>query len=112
MLQRIQNRLPKDFPQHVLEDLKVRTVMTLGRAQKTDYFGTEENVTKMKNKRYILGLGKTYKEDFPYLCVSFFTRASAMEVCFGDVDDEKANLAHSICQSLLKVSDFTRIDSL
>ena len=31
MLQRIANRLPKDFPQHVLEDLKVRTVMTLGR---------------------------------------------------------------------------------
>lgn len=31
MLQRIMNRLPKDFPQHVLEDLKVRTVMTLSR---------------------------------------------------------------------------------
>lgn len=67
MLQRIMNRLPKDFPQHVLEDLKVRTVMTLGRNQKRDYFSSEDNITKMKAKKYILGTGKTYKEDFPYL---------------------------------------------
>ena len=88
MLQRIGNRLPRDFPQHVIEDLKVRTIMTLGRNQKRDYFATEENVTKMKNKRFILGLGKTYKDDFPYLCISFYTRVSAMEICFGDPDLE------------------------
>ena len=62
--------------------------MTLGRNQKRDYFASEENVTKMKNKRFILGLGKTYKDDFPYLCISFFTRVSAMEICFGDPDLE------------------------
>jgi len=105
MLQRIPDkRLPRDFPQHVLEDLKVRTLITLGRSQRKDYFSSEDNITKMKAKRFILGLGKTYKDDFPYLCVSFYTRVSAMEICFGDPDLEQPNLAYSICQSLLKVS--------
>ena len=58
----------------------------------------------MKAKVFILGHGKTYKEDFPYLRVSFYTRVASMEVCFGDPDLEEANLAYSICQSLLKVS--------
>lgn len=51
----------------------------------------------MKSKRFILGLGKTYKEDFPYLCVSFYTRVASMEVMFGDPELEEANLAFSIC---------------
>ena len=98
MLQRIaNNRLPKDFPQHVIEELKARALLTLGRNQKQDYLSSEENVTKMKNKRQILGLGKTFKDDFPYLCISFFTRTTAMEVCFGDPDQEMPNLAYSIC---------------
>jgi len=59
--------MPKDFPQHVLEDLKARTIMTLGRNQKRDYFSSEENQAKMKAKKYTLGMGKTFKEDFPYL---------------------------------------------
>lgn len=65
---------------------------------------SEENVTKMRNKRHMLGLGKTFKDDFPYLCVSFFTRFTAIEVCFGDVEQEMPNLAYSVCQSLIKVS--------
>ena len=65
----------------------------------------EENITKMKNKRHLLGSGKTYKESFPYLTVSFYTRFTTMEICFGqDVDMEEPNLAYSICQSLMKVS--------
>ncbi len=78
--------------------------MTLGRSQKRDYFGSEENIEKMKKKRFLLGLGKTYKEDFPYLCISFFARTSAMEICYGDPKQEEANLAYSVCQSLIKVS--------
>ena len=97
MLQRIHNRLPKDFPQHVIEDLKVRTIMCLGRSQKRDYYSSEENVAKMKGKRFILGQGKSYKEDYPYLCISFYTRVAAMEVCFGDPDMEEPNIAYSIC---------------
>ena len=68
MLQRIQgNRLPQNFPAHVLEDLKVRTVLTLSKNQKKDYVQSEENVAKMKAKKYTPGLGKTYKSDYPYL---------------------------------------------
>lgn len=62
----------------------------------------------MKSKRIIPGLGKTYKEDFPYLTVSFYTRAVAMEACFGDPDLEQPNLAYSICQSLLKMTHENR----
>ena len=54
----------------------------------------------MKAKRFTLGLGKTYKEDFPYLQVSFYTRVASMEVVFGDPELEEPNLAYSICQSL------------
>ena len=104
MLQRIGGRLPQNFPLHVIEDIKVRTLMMLGRQQKAEYFSTEENVAKMKSKRVLPGLGKTFKDDYPYLCVSFYTRVSAMEICYGDPDEEEPNLAHSVCQSLLKVS--------
>ena len=58
---------------------------------------TEENVTKMKAKRLTPGLGKAFKEDFPYLQVSFFTRVSAMEACYGNPDLEEPNLAYSVC---------------
>ena len=51
----------------------------------------------MKGKRFILGQGKSYKEDYPYLCISFYTRVAAMEVCFGDPDMEEPNIAYSIC---------------
>ena len=61
-------------------------------------------MTKMRSKCIIPGLGKTYKEDFPYLRVSFYTRVAAIEACFGDPDIEEANLAYSICQSFMKVS--------
>ena len=71
--------------------------MCLGRSQKREYFSSEENVAKMKGKRFILGQGKTYKEDYPYLCISFYTRVAAMEVCFGDPDMEEPNIAYSVC---------------
>mmetsp|Transcript_11396 Transcript_11396/g.15333 ORF Transcript_11396/g.15333 Transcript_11396/m.15333 type:complete len:228 (+) Transcript_11396:522-1205(+) len=111
MLQRIGGRLPANFPQHVLEDLKVRTLMTLGRNQKSDYFVSEENVAKMKSKRVLPGLGKTFKEDFPYLCISFYSRVTAMEACYGDPDEEEPNLAYSLCQSLLKMTHENRMRS-
>ena len=72
LLQRIKGgRLPRDFPQHVVEDLKCRAVNVLSRGQKEAYMGTEENIAKMKGKIFYVGQGKAYKEDFPYLCVSF-----------------------------------------
>ena len=58
----------------------------------------------MKAKKYTLGMGKTYKEDYPYMQVSFYTRCNAMEICYGDIELENPNLAYSTCQSLLKVS--------
>lgn len=81
----------------MIEDIKVRTLMQLGRKQKKDYFGSEENITKMKSKRIVPGLGKTWKDDFPYLQISFYTRAAAMEILYGDPDSEEPNLAYSIC---------------
>lgn len=59
----------------------------------------------MKSKRIVPGLGKTYKDDFPYLTLSFYTRVAAMEICYGDPDLEEPNLAHSVCLSLVKVSN-------
>lgn len=58
----------------------------------------------MKAKKYVLGNGKTYKEDYPYLQLSFFTRSTVMEVCFGDPREEEPNIAYSICKSLNAVS--------
>jgi hypothetical protein len=55
----------------------------------------------MKAKKY--NLGKTYK-DIPNIQVSFFTRNTAMDVCFGDTTDEEENLAYSILRSIKKVS--------
>ena len=41
--------------------------MTLQKPQKEAYFSSDENIKKMKAKRHILGNGKTFKEDYPYL---------------------------------------------
>ena len=41
--------------------------------------------------------------------VSFHTRASVMEVCFGDPENEEANIAASILRSILKLTMDTRV---
>ena len=56
--------------------------------------GKQAGVEKMKAKKYVLGNGKTYKDDYPYLQMSFFTRTSVMEVCFGDPREEQPNIAY------------------
>ena len=72
LLERTHNRIPKNFPTHVLEDIKTRVLMTLQKPQKDEYLkasedGKQEGVEKMKAKKYVLGNGKTFKEDYPYL---------------------------------------------
>ena len=107
MLKRISgHRLPADFPKHVIEDLKVRAVLCLSKKQKEDYTDSEQKIEKMKMKKYEVGNSKAYKEDFPYLQVSFFTRTQAMEVCWGDPYQEEANLAYSVCLSIKGVSHY------
>ena len=41
--------------------------------------------------------------ELPGMQISMFTRATCMEVCFGDVAAEKPNIAASILRSLLKL---------
>ena len=64
------------------------------------------NIEKMKKK--LTSFGKTHKE-FPSLQVSFFTRAMATEVCFGNHNEDEPNLAVSILRSILKLSLDVRI---
>ena len=45
-------------------------------------------------------LQKTYPS-LPYMTLSAYTRACAIEVMFGDPEEEEPNIAYSICQSLL-----------
>ena len=58
----------------------------------------------MKSKRHILGNGKTFKEDYPYLQTSFYTRVAVTEILFGNPRNEEPNIAYSICKSLDSVS--------
>lgn len=57
----------------------------------------------MRQKRFVLNSGRAFYW-YPYFCISFFTRMMAMEVCFGDVDEEEPNLAYSILKSIMKTS--------
>jgi hypothetical protein len=63
---------------------------------------TEENIEKMKKKRY--PLSKQYK-DFNLINLSFYTRHCTLEsTIFGDPTEEEPNLAYSILKSVKKVS--------
>lgn len=89
-----------NFPRDVIEDLKARTLLVMERAQRDEYMAGEENIEKMKKKR--CQLVKQYK-DFSMLSLSFYTRHTTMEQCFGDPTNEEPNLAYSILQSIKKV---------
>jgi actin-related protein len=41
--------------------------------------------------------------------VSFYTRAKAMEVCFGDIDNEEPNISASVLRSVLKLTPDVRV---
>jgi hypothetical protein len=58
----------------------------------------------MLNKKNVLGNGKAFKDHAPYIAVSYYTRACAFEIMYGDPRQEEPNLAHAICCSVLKVS--------
>lgn len=57
----------------------------------------------MKEKKY--PLSRTYKEA-PDMEISFFTRYTAMEACFGNAREDEENLAYSILKSIKKVTQF------
>ena len=64
------------------------------------------NVEKMRRK--MTNFGKQFKE-FPQMQISFYTRAKGIEVCFGSVYKEEANIAASILRSLLKLNVEVRV---
>ena len=70
------------------------------REQRDQYLENAWNIDKMRHKKY--SMDKTYR-DFPNLQVSFYTRYSTMEYCFGDPNEEQPNVAYSILKSIKKV---------
>jgi len=79
--------------------------------QKEEYFGAtgapqtdaEKDTLKLnleKMKKKVVQFGKQHRE-FPSMQISFYTRAKAMEVCFGDIENEEENISASILKSLL-----------
>lgn len=108
-----------DLPSRLLEDVKVRTLFTMQVPQKKEYFGlqtdkpsAEEQETLKTNydkmRRKITSYGKSCKE-LPQLQVSFLTRARAMEVCFGDPENEEPNIAASILRAIKALHLSTRL---
>jgi len=94
MINKIQ-RLPKTFPLNIIEAIKTRTLFVMQTKQKEAYMKESE---KMLEKKVILGNGHAFaKEGFPNLSVSFYTRATAVEVLFGDIDREMPNVAYQVC---------------
>ena len=53
--------------------------------------------------RKMINFGKQHRE-FPNLSVSFVTRSKAMEVCFGNIDNEESNISASILRSILSLN--------
>jgi len=87
--------------------------------QKEEYFGAtgapqtdaEKDTLKLnleKMKKKVVQFGKQHRE-FPSMQISFYTRAKAMEVCFGDIENEEENISASILKSLLKLNVHARI---
>lgn len=66
--------------------------------------GSEENLQKMKTK--MTNLEHTYKQEgnLKGLQISFYTRYTTMEYCFGDIDNEEPNIAYSILKAVKSVS--------
>ena len=108
-----------DFPSKIVEEVKVRTLFTMQVPQKKDYFGlpgetpTEEeaevlksNLEKMRKK--VTNFGKSISQ-LPNMQVTFYTRAKAMEICFGDPNNEEPNIAASILRSVLKLNANVRM---
>lgn len=96
--------MPTNFATEVIEGIKTRTLFVMSRGQKAEYLKNEENTEKMINKKNVLGNGKAFKDHAPYIAVSYYTRACAFEIMYGDPRQEEPNLAHAICRSVLKVS--------
>jgi actin-related protein len=103
MIDKMDKKLPVNFKSDVIEGIKTRCLFVMSKAQRTEYMKDEENISKMKAKKYVLGNGKVFK-DAQYIACSFYTRACAMEILYGDPSNEEPNLAHAICKSVLKVS--------
>ena len=57
----------------------------------------------MIDKKFTLSYGRGFHW-FPYFQVSMHTRFMAGESFFGNAENEEPNLAHSILQSVMRVS--------
>ncbi|CDW77817.1 UNKNOWN [Stylonychia lemnae] len=107
-------RLPQfkdntNFPQSVIEDLKIRSLVVMQKEQRDQYLKNDDQIEQMKRK--YTNLGKTYKE-FPGMLISFYTRYCAMEFCFGDPQEEEQNIAYSLLTSIKKVKSLNSYQSL
>lgn len=54
-------------------------------------------------QRKLITFGKQHKE-FPGMVISFWTRANAMEICFGNFEKDEENIAASILKAILKLN--------
>uniref|UniRef100_A0A7S3CI43 Uncharacterized protein n=1 Tax=Strombidium rassoulzadegani TaxID=1082188 RepID=A0A7S3CI43_9SPIT len=88
--------------------------------QKREYFGlkkdgerTAEEEERLKaNLQRMRATTTQFGKQHPevsFLQVSFLTRASAMEVCFGDPEEDEPNIAASILRSILKLNLDARV---
>lgn len=97
MLEKMNKQLPSNFKSDVIEGIKTRCLFVMSKGQKAEYLKDEESISKMNAKKYLLGNGKAFKDDAPYVACSFYTRACTFEVMYGDPRAEEPNLAHAIC---------------
>jgi hypothetical protein len=90
----------------VVEDVKVRSLVVMQRSQTEEYLATQENIGKMKAKKFVLTkqFGPNFAT-FSNVNLSFYTRYTTMDLSsFGDHREEEPNLAYSILVSIKKVS--------
>lgn len=67
MLEKMNKQLPKNFKSDVIEGIKTRCLFVMSKGQKAEYLKDEESIAKMNAKKYVLGNGKAFKDDAPYV---------------------------------------------
>jgi len=84
--------------EYILEDIKVKYLNLLLKNQKEDYFSSEKNIQKMKDKLYTIEIEKKK------IKISYYDKVSILESIFGDPDNEEINIAASVLDSISKVN--------
>ena len=96
-LEKMNKQMPENFKLEVIEGVKTRCLFVMSKGQKAEYMADQASITKMQQKKYVLGNGKAFKDDAPYVACSYYTRACTFEVMYGNPRAEEPNLAHAIC---------------